>query len=49
MQIIIIIIIIQLVFLHRLKYHNQKSERVQSSSNERELERRKKNEKAKKN
>jgi len=38
----IIIIIIQLVFLHRLKYHNQKSERVQSSSNERELARRKK-------
>lgn len=34
----IIIIIIQLIFLHRLKYHNhnQKSERVQSSFNERE-------------
>lgn len=27
-------IIIQLVFLHRLKYHNQKIEQVQSSTNE---------------
>lgn len=54
----IIIIIIQLVFLRRLKYHNhnQKREGVQSSFNERERERtcrgatkKKKNEKAKKN